>query len=95
MSEFAGQLDRYGGVMIKSADAVAQETNPVEFGPKLTSKFFAFFPLAAPPRLKDARTIARPVHWFPNAWPPTSIPKPVDGHASRIIKYYSLQLVPT
>lgn len=35
--------------MIKSADAVAQETNPVEFGPKLTSKFFAFFPLAAPP----------------------------------------------
>lgn len=41
MSLFSGHPDKHRGVVIESPEM--EEEDPVEFGPKLTSKFFAFF----------------------------------------------------
>lgn len=53
MSLFSGHPDKHRGVVIESPEM--EEEDPVEFGPKLTSKFFAFFFFL---RFKDVASIS-------------------------------------
>lgn len=64
MSVFAGPVDKHRSVVISST--ATEEHDSAEFGPKLSSKFFAFLSCCF------SRTLRRPVRWFPNT-PPTSI----------------------
>lgn len=40
MSVFTGHVDKHGGVVVRSS--ATEELDPVEFGPKLKSNFFAY-----------------------------------------------------
>lgn len=64
MSVFAGPVDKHRAVVISST--ATEERDSAEFGPKLSSKFFAFFILSF---FKDVASGSL----VPKRAPPTSI----------------------